>query len=247
MRTKSVSMRLLNSPHYGERMAMHWLDLARYADTHGYHIDSSREMWHWRDWVIDASTGTCPSIEFTIDQLAGDLIPERHHRTEACQRLQPQSHDQLRRRRDSRGISGGVRRRSRRSHLEHLDGSDDGLCACHDHKYDPISQKDFYQFFAFFNNVSEKGLDGRTGNASLTCSCLRRNRKRSRSELKAAIDAHEKALPEETLAQTAVVVGADRTAKPPTLRARVCWLITNSTEPVDSSGPLSYGRVVHGD
>ncbi|HVN06971.1 MAG TPA: DUF1549 domain-containing protein, partial [Bryobacteraceae bacterium] len=72
---EKVVDRLLHSPHYGERMAMQWLDLARYADTHGYHIDSHREMWHWRDWVINAFNRNMPFDEFTIEQLAGDLLP----------------------------------------------------------------------------------------------------------------------------------------------------------------------------
>ena len=66
---------LLQSKHYGERMAMEWLDLARYADTHGYHIDSHRDMWHWRDWVIEAFNRNMPYDRFTIEQLAGDLLP----------------------------------------------------------------------------------------------------------------------------------------------------------------------------
>ena len=69
-------MRLLASPHYGERMAVPWLDTARYADTHGYHIDSLREMWHWRDWVIDAFNRNLPFDQFTVEQLAGDLLPD---------------------------------------------------------------------------------------------------------------------------------------------------------------------------
>src|SRR5213079_3584451 len=72
---EKVVDRLLQSPHYGERMAMQWLDLARYADTHGYHIDSMRQMWHWRDWVINAYNRNMPYDEFTIEQLAGDLLP----------------------------------------------------------------------------------------------------------------------------------------------------------------------------
>ncbi|HEU0006048.1 MAG TPA: DUF1549 domain-containing protein, partial [Terriglobia bacterium] len=67
--------RLLRSPRYGERMAMQWLDLSRYADTHGYHIDSHRDMWHWRDWVIDAFNRNLPFDQFTTEQLAGDLLP----------------------------------------------------------------------------------------------------------------------------------------------------------------------------
>ncbi len=108
--------RLLALPQYGERMAMQWLDLARYADTHGYHIDSQRDMWKWRDWVIDAFNRNMPFDRFGIEQLAGDLLPNATVAAEAGQRLQSQSHDQLRGRRDPRGVPGGVRRRPRRHH-----------------------------------------------------------------------------------------------------------------------------------
>src|SRR5207302_979845 len=73
---EKVVDRLLASPHFGERMALKWLDLARYADTHGYHIDSQREMWRWRDWVIDAYNRNLPFDQFTIKQIAGDLLPK---------------------------------------------------------------------------------------------------------------------------------------------------------------------------
>ena len=119
--------RLLASPHYGERMAMDWLDVARYADTHGYHIDSHRDMWPWRDWVIKAFNANMPFDKFTILQLAGDLLPDAGMEGKDRQRLQPQSHDQLRRRRDSGGVSRRVRGRSRRNDLHCLDGPDDGL------------------------------------------------------------------------------------------------------------------------
>ena len=157
---------LLNSPHYGERMAMQWLDLARYADTHGYHIDSLRHMWHWRDWVIDAYNRNMPYDEFTIEQLAGDLLPNA-------------TLDQK--------IATGFSR----NHMINFEGGaipDEyhtayivdrvnttgavwlgltvGCAQCHDHKYDPITQKDFYRLFAFFHNVPENGLDGSKGNAA---------------------------------------------------------------------------------
>ena len=109
---------LLQSPRYGERMAVPWLDAARYADTHGYHIDSQRGMWPWRDWVIDAFNRNLPFDQFTVEQLAGDLLPERDARAEDRHRLQPQPHDQLRRRRDRRGVSGRVRDRSRRDDVD---------------------------------------------------------------------------------------------------------------------------------
>jgi uncharacterized protein DUF1553/uncharacterized protein DUF1549/concanavalin A-like lectin/glucanase superfamily protein len=157
--------RLLRSPRYGERMAMQWLDLSRYADTHGYHIDSHRDMWHWRDWVINAFNANIPFDQFTTEQLAGDLLPN----ATAEQKL-------------ATGFS--------RNHMINFEGGaipeeyqteyvvdrvettsavwmamTMGCARCHDHKYDPIRQKDFYRFFAFFNTIPEKGLDGTTGNA----------------------------------------------------------------------------------
>ena len=157
--------RLLASPRYGERMAMRWLDLARYADTHGYHIDSHRDMWPWRDWVIDAYNRNLPFDEFTTQQLAGDLIPDA-------------TRDQL--------IATGFNRNHMINYeggaipeeyqveyvVNRLDttstvwmGLTMACSRCHDHKFDPISQRDFYRFFAFFNNVDEIGLDGQRGNA----------------------------------------------------------------------------------
>ena len=155
--TRSASTRCSHSPHYGERMAMPWLDAARYADTHGYHIDSLREMWPWRDWVIDAFNRNLPFDQFTIEQLAGDLLPERDARAEDRHRLQPQPHDQLRGRRDRRGVPRRVRRRPRRDDRERVHGPDDGLRPLPHHKYDPITQREFYQFFAFFNSVPGAG------------------------------------------------------------------------------------------
>ena len=121
--------RLLALPQYGERMAMQWLDLARYADTHGYHIDSERGMWKWRDWVIDAFNRNMPFDRFGIEQLAGDLLPNATVEQTAGQRVQPQPHDQLRRRRDSRRVSGGVCGRPRGYHLQRLHGPDGRLRA----------------------------------------------------------------------------------------------------------------------
>jgi hypothetical protein len=157
--------RLLASPRYGERMAMDWLDVAHYADTHGFNNDSERSMWRWRDWVIDAFNANLPYNRFLTEQLAGDLLP----------------HPSL-----SQRIATGFGR-------NHVINSEGGIieeeyrveyvadrvrtlgmawlgltleCAhCHDHKFDPITQRDHYRFFAFFNNVPELGEDGRVANA----------------------------------------------------------------------------------
>jgi hypothetical protein len=157
--------RLLNSSRYGERMAMQWLDLARYADTHGYHIDSHRDMWHWRDWVIGAFNRNMPYCEFVIEQLAGDLLPNatieqkiatgfgRNHMINFEGGAIPEEYQ-----------NEYVIDRVETTSTAFL-GMTMGCARCHDHKYDPISQKDFYRFYAFFNSIPEKGLDGRRGNA----------------------------------------------------------------------------------
>ena len=152
-------------------MAMQWLDLARYADTHGYHIDSQRDMWHWRDWVIDAFNHNLPYDQFTIEQLAGDLLPNatveqklatgfnRNHMINFEGGAIPEEYQ----------VEYVVDRVDTTSNA--FLGLTMGCARCHDHKFDPISQKDFYRFFAFFNTVPEKGLDGRNGNAVPILEC----------------------------------------------------------------------------
>jgi hypothetical protein len=148
---------LLDSPHYGERMAMQWLDGARYADSNGYQADFERYMWRWRDWVIDAFNKNMHFDQFTIEQLAGDLLPNatleqniatgfnRNHRinteggTIADEWLVENVVDRV-------DTTGQV-----------WMGLTFGCARCHDHKYDPITQKEFYQLYAFFNNVPEAG------------------------------------------------------------------------------------------
>ncbi len=157
--------RLLNSPHFGERMAIHWLDLARYADTHGYHIDGRRDMWQWRDWVIGAFNGNKPFNEFTVEQIAGDLLPQ----ATLDQRIATGFN-----RNHMINHEGGAI--PAEYHTEYVVDRVEtvatvwmamtmGCARCHDHKYDPIKQREFYEFYAFFNSVDELGLDGVNGNA----------------------------------------------------------------------------------
>ena len=157
--------RLLDSPHYGERMAMHWLDLARYADTHGFHIDGRRDMWQWRDWVIAAFNDNKPFDEFTVEQLAGDLLPEPT--------LDQKIATGFNRNHMINHEGGAI---PAEYHTEYVVDRVEtvstvwmamtmGCARCHDHKYDPIKQKEFYEFYAFFNSVDELGLDGVNGNA----------------------------------------------------------------------------------
>ncbi len=157
--------RLLGSPHYGERMAMQWLDLARYADTHGYHIDSNRDMWPWRDWVIRAFNTNLPYDQFTIQQLAGDLLPNATNDQRIATGLQRNHMINF----EGGAIADEYLNEYLVDRVEVTSTAFMGLtmgCArCHDHKYDPISQKEFYSMYAFFNGLPEKGLDGNSGNA----------------------------------------------------------------------------------
>ena len=147
-------------PAYGEQMARHWLDLARYADSNGYQYDTERQQWVWRDWVIDAYNRNLPFDQFTIEQLAGDLLPNATPQ----QRLATGFN-----RNHSVTIEGGVIDEEYRTEyvMDRLlttgtvwMGLTVGCARCHDHKFDPLSQKEFYQLFAYFNQVPERGLNG---------------------------------------------------------------------------------------
>jgi len=165
---EKVVDRLLASPHYGERMAMDWLDIARYADSHGYHADGYRMMWPWRDWVIQAFNENQPYDEFVSWQMAGDLMPEATQE----QKLATGFH----RNHPASSESGIVPEEYRLENVfdrtnttaKALLGLTLECARCHDHKYDPISQKEYYQFSAFFNNVDELGMIANDGNTAPT-------------------------------------------------------------------------------
>ncbi|MEY4938690.1 MAG: hypothetical protein RIQ93_425 [Verrucomicrobiota bacterium] len=155
--------RLLQSDHFGERLALEWLDAARYADTNGFSIDGGRHLWLWRDWVIQAFNDNKPYNRFLLEQIAGDLLPDR---TEAqlvatgFQRNNMVTHE------------GGTIVEENLTNYnadrvktlgEAVLGLTLGCAQCHDHKFDPISQQEYYQLFAYFNTVSDKGLDGNGG------------------------------------------------------------------------------------
>ncbi|MGD1894519.1 MAG: DUF1553 domain-containing protein [Cyclobacteriaceae bacterium] len=160
---EKVVDRLLVSPAYGERMAMEWMDVARYADSHGLHADGARTMWPWRDWVIKAFNQNMPYDQFATWQLAGDLLPNASREQKlatAFNRNHPMT-----------GEGGVIDEEFRLKYV--FDRSSTtatvflGLtleCAqCHDHKFDPLSQKDYYSMAAFFNNVRELGMPGDDG------------------------------------------------------------------------------------
>jgi hypothetical protein len=165
---EKVVDRLLASPRHAERMAIRWLEAARYADTNGYQTDGPRDMWRWRDWVINAFRRNMPFDQFTIEQLAGDLLPnatleqriatgfQRNHRTS--------------------GEGGIIEEEFRVEYVADRAettatvwlGVTLGCARCHDHKYDPFKQRDFYRMFAFYNNLPERGLVYNFGNEEPT-------------------------------------------------------------------------------
>jgi hypothetical protein len=162
---EKVVDRLLASPRFGERMAIRWLNAARYADTNGYQTDAPRFMWRWRDWVIDAYNRSMPFDQFTIEQLAGDLLNgatleqriatgfNRNHRGNAEGGIIPEEY----------AVEYVVDRVDTTATV--WMGLTIGCARCHSHKFDPISQEEYYGFFAFFNNVPEHGRAIKYGNS----------------------------------------------------------------------------------
>jgi hypothetical protein len=157
---EKVVDRLLQSPHFGERMALPWLEAARYADTHGYQKDNHRSMWPWRDWVVNAFNENMPFDQFTMEQLAGDLIEN----TTPSQRVATGFNRNHRINAEAGSIEEEFLAEYAADRVETTAtvwlGLTVGCARCHDHKFDSITQKDFYQLVAFFNNIEEKGVDG---------------------------------------------------------------------------------------
>ncbi len=183
---------LLSSPHFGERWGRHWLDVARYADSNGYSIDGARTMWRYRDWVIQAINDDMPFDQFTLEQLAGDLIPNA-------------TQDQI--------IATGFHRNTQINQEGGIDpeqfrmesvfdrmattgsaflGLTLGCAQCHDHKFDPISQEDYYRMFAFFNNQDEPNIPAPTDEETLQLVSWEKKYNPAKSKL----DHFEKTLPD---------------------------------------------------
>jgi len=166
---EKVVDRLLASPHYGQRMVLPWLDAARYSDTNGYQTDGTRAMWPWRDGVIAALNRNQPFDQFTIEQVAGDMLPEASLR----QKIASGFH----RNHMLNGEGGRIAEESRVEYVvDRLEttgatwlGLTVGCGRCHDHKYDPLSQREFYGMYAYFNNIDETGaVDRKTSTAAPT-------------------------------------------------------------------------------
>ncbi len=152
--------RLLASPRYGEHRARYWLDAARYGDTHGLHLDNRRSIWPYRDWVISAFNKNTPFDQFTVEQLAGDLLPDPT--------LKQRIATGFNRCNISTSEGGSIDEEYRvRYAVDRVEttstvwlGLTMGCAVCHEHKFDPFSQKDFYKLFAYFGSVTERPMDG---------------------------------------------------------------------------------------
>ena len=239
--------RLLALPQYGERMAMQWLDLARYAVTHGYHIDSARDMWKWRDWVIDAFNRNMPFDRFGTEQLAGDLLPNAS--------LEQRLATGFNRNHMINYEGGAIPEEYQVEYVaDRVDttanvfmGLTLGCARCHDHKFDPISQKDYYRFFAFFNSIAEKGLDGKFGNAAPVLEMPTAAQASNVSWLQQSIAEHEAALPDKETKPLLAAWKQDRlTALPEPPRDGLIAHYALDSDLADSSGNHRDGRAVKG-
>ena len=188
---EAVVDRLLGTPRFGERMAARWLDAARYADSNGYQYDGERVMWRWRDWVIGAFNNNKPFDRFTLEQIAGDMLPNatleqkiatgfnRNHRANTEDGIIPEEY----------AVEYVVDRVETTSTV--FLGLTLGCARCHNHKYDPFQQKEFYQIFAYFNNIPELGRAMKYGNSPPLISAPTEEQKKKLDALDAKIHAAE--------------------------------------------------------
>ena len=179
--------RLLASPRYAERMAIRWLDASRYADTNGYQTDADRIMWRWRDWVVDAFQKNMPFDRFTVEQIAGDLLPNatvsqqiatgfsRNHRGNSEGGIVPEEY-----------LLEYAADRSETMSTVFL-GLTVGCARCHNHKYDPITQKEYYQLLGYFNNIGEPGRYLKYGNSPPMVAAPTAEQEGKLRELRAAV------------------------------------------------------------
>ncbi len=192
--------RLLTRNAYGERMALAWLDAARYGDSSVMHADGPRDMWPWRDWVINAYNTNMPFDQFTIEQLAGDLIPNATVEQKIASGFN---------RNHATSDEGGAFAEELR--VEYVVdrvkttstvwlGLTMECSQCHDHKYDPISQEEYYKFFAYFNNTTDPGMQTRNGNQSPTVRVVSTELRSQLDTLQLSIEAAKKKLAERKVA-----------------------------------------------
>ncbi len=240
---EKVVDRLLESPRYGEQMARFWLDAARYGDTHGLHLDNFREAWPYRDWVISAFNANKPFDRFIVEQLAGDLLPNA-------------TPDQIiatgyNRCHVSTNEGGSIEEEVYvRNVVDQVDtngtvflGLTTGCARCHDHKYDPIRAKDYYQLFAFFNNIDGPAMDG---NAAKWAPIAQVPSEKQAAALRAVdgqiAELKKTIAAEAAKAQSAYDINADAALSEAPLRADFVWIddaIPTGASP-QGNGPWNF-------
>lgn len=195
--------RLLASPHFGERMAVVWMDAARYGDTSVFHADGPRDMWPWRDWVINAYNSNKPFDQFTVEQLAGDLLPNATTEQKVATGFL---------RNNATTDEGGLIEEEYRveyavDRVKTTSMVWMGLsmeCAqCHNHKYDPITQQEYYRFFAYFNQAADPGKQTRNGNQAPVVDIVDSNNVAQADELQRELDGLKPKLAERSTAAEA--------------------------------------------
>jgi hypothetical protein len=234
---ENTTTRLLASPRYGERMVWEWLDAARYADTNGYQGDPTRAMWHWRDWAIKALNDNMPFDQFTVQQLAGDLLPNP-------------TTDQLvatgfHRNHMINGEGGRIAEESRVDYV--MDRAETtgtvwmGLtlncCRCHDHKFDPLTQREYYQLSAYFNSIDESGANDDRGYAKPVISMASPEQEQTMKEMREAEAAAKKDRDElEKKLQSEQVAWEEAVKGDGAKLAEVEWQILKSEEATSENG-----------
>jgi hypothetical protein len=236
--------RLLASPRYGEQMAHHWLDAARYADTDGYQNDGPRSMWRWRDWVVEAYNAGMTFDQFSIEQLAGDLLPN----ATTDQRL-------------ATGFNRNHRYNSEsglvldefllENAVDRVDTSTTvwmgltlGCARCHDHKYDPFSQKDYYRLISYFDKISESGRAVKFGNSEPWLITPTREQQETWDQLKADVNTATTVLAElePQVDQAISELVSDTVAMGVVLRTDSAWHFQQSDEWTVERGAPKWGK-----
>ena len=248
---ESVVDRLLASPAYGERMTLAWLDAARYGDSSVMHADGQRDMWPWRDWVIHAYNRNMPFDQFTIEQLAGDLLPNATMDQKIASGFN---------RNHGTSDEGGAFPEELRVEyvVDRVQATSTVWMAltmecsqCHDHKYDPISQKEYYQFFAYFNNTTDPGMQTRNGNQAPVVRVIGPEQKAELAaatarveELTKAIDTHRReCLPQFEAWQVAAAAEAARAEQTVELEGITHWFPLDESEGTALKNTVTAGSL----